>query len=48
MQSGHYAEYDRTNEFYQAMGFREFECLPSLWDERNPCQVYVKYIEPKG
>ena len=48
VQSGHYAEYDRTNEFYQAMGFREFECLPSLWDERNPCQVYVKYIEPKG
>lgn len=44
VQSGHYEEYDRTNAFYQAMGFRELECLPTLWDEWNPCQIYVKYI----
>ena len=44
VQSGHYEEYDRTNAFYRAMGFRELECLPSLWDEQNPCQIYVKYI----
>lgn len=41
---GHYEEYDRTNRFYMAMGFRELECFPTLWDEWNPCQVYVKAI----
>lgn len=41
---GHYEEYDRTNRFYLAMGFRELECFPALWDSWNPCQVYVKYI----
>ena len=44
VQMGRYPEYDRTNRFYLAMGFREFECFPTLWDEWNPCQVYVKYI----
>lgn len=44
VQSGRYEEYDRTNAFYRAMGFLELECLPTLWDEGNPCQVYVKYI----
>lgn len=33
--------YDRTNAFYRSLGFRELECFPRLWDERNPCQVYV-------
>ena len=41
---GCYDEYDRTNLFYIAMGFQELECFPTLWDEWNPCQVYVKYI----
>ena len=40
VQTGHYEEYDRTNRFYQRMGFRELEVLP-LWDEWNPSQVYV-------
>jgi len=44
VQMGRYPEYDRTNRFYLAMGFREFECFPTLWDEWNPCQVYAKYI----
>ena len=38
---GAYEEYDATNRFYLAMGFKEFEVFPSLWDENNPCQVYV-------
>ena len=38
---GRYEEYDRTNRFYLAMGFREFEVFPTLWDECNPCQIYV-------
>jgi len=44
VQMGHYPEYDRSNRFYQAMGFAELECFPTLWDEWNPCQIYVKYI----
>ena len=45
VQSGHYDEYDKTNAFYQSMGFKELECLPTLWDEWNPCQIYVKSLE---
>ena len=41
VQMGKYAEYDATNRFYLAMGFREFEVFLHLWDEWNPCQVYV-------
>jgi len=44
VQSGRYEEYDRTNLFYQHLGFRALEVFPSLWDAWNPCQVYVKYI----
>ena len=44
VQSGHYQEYDQTNEFYRSMGFLELECLPELWDPWNPCQIYVKAI----
>ena len=44
VQKGHYKEYDITNAFYEKLGFRELECFPTLWDEWNPCQVYVKYI----
>ena len=38
---GCYEDYDRTNLFYRSLGFREFEVFPTLWDEANPCQVYV-------
>lgn len=38
---GVYEDYDRTNRFYQSLGFREFECMPELWDAANPCQIYV-------
>ncbi len=41
VQMGKYEEYDRTNRFYLAMGFQEFEVFPALWDEWNPCQIYV-------
>lgn len=46
VQKGHYEEYDQTNAFYEKMGFRELECFPTLWDEWNPCQIYVKGIIP--
>lgn len=38
---GCYEEYDRTNRFYISLGFKEFEVFPQLWDEWNPCQIYV-------
>lgn len=38
---GHYLAYDKTNQFYQAMGFKKLEIFPTLWDTWNPCQVYV-------
>ncbi len=44
VQKGRYENYDITNSFYETLGFREFECFPSLWDEWNPCQIYIKYI----
>ena len=44
VQSGHYKEYDITNNFYKSVGYKELEGFPTLWDEWNPCQVYIKYI----
>ena len=44
VKSGCYESYDKTNNFYKAMGFKELECFPKMWDEWNPCQIYVKYI----
>lgn len=41
VQEGRYPEYDATNAFYRHLGFQEFEVFPTLWDEWNPCQVYV-------
>ena len=41
VQMGRYAEYDATNRFYRSLGFKEFELFPTLWDERNPCQIYI-------
>ena len=41
---GYCASYDGTNAFYKSLGFRELECFPTLWDEENPCQIYVMAI----
>ena len=38
---GMYPDYDDTNRFYLSLGFKEFEIFPLLWDEANPCQIYV-------
>ena len=45
VQMGKYEDYDRTNRFYLALGFKEFEVFPMLWDEHNPCQVYVMSLK---
>lgn len=44
VRKGTWESYDKTNEFYTAMGFAELECFPQFWDEKNPCQIYVKAI----
>lgn len=41
VQMGKYEAYDKTNKFYISLGFKEFEVFPTLWDEWNPCQIYV-------
>jgi len=41
---GHYKSYDKTNRFYQSVGFEPIEIFPTLWDEHNPCLLYVKYL----
>ena len=41
---GVYEDYDITNRFYRASGFKEFEMIPGLWGEENPCQIYVMYL----
>lgn len=38
---GIYDIYDDTNRFYLSLGFKELEVLPTLWDECNPCQIYI-------
>ncbi len=44
VQMGRYDIYDDTNRFYVSLGFRELEVFPTLWDEANPCQVYIMAI----
>ncbi len=44
VQMGKYDDYDDTNRFYLSLGFKEFEVFPTLWDEANPCQVYVMWL----
>lgn len=42
---GVYEDYDDTNRFYLALGFKEFEVFPMLWDAQNPCQIYVMSLK---
>lgn len=45
VEMGRYEDYDQTNRFYQALGFVELECLPTLWDAANPCQNYIMDVK---
>ncbi len=45
VQMGKYEDYDKTNIFYMSLGFKEFELFPALWDECNPCQIYVMALK---
>ncbi|MBQ6550251.1 MAG: GNAT family N-acetyltransferase [Lachnospiraceae bacterium] len=41
VQEGMYPDYDDTNKFYRALGFKEFEVIPEIWGKDNPCQIYI-------
>jgi ribosomal protein S18 acetylase RimI-like enzyme len=38
--------YKRTREFYKRLGFIPLETIYSYpgWDEKNPCQIFVKFL----
>ncbi len=44
VREGCYASYDGTNAFYHSLGFRELECFPTLWDDENPCQIFIMWL----
>lgn len=43
--TGMYEDYDRTNYFYQSLGFKELEVFNEIWGEENPCQIYVMSLK---
>ena len=45
VQMGMYPDYDITNRFYLACGFKELEVIKEIWGEENPCQIYVQYLK---
>lgn len=48
VQMGYYEDYDRTNRFYQSMGFKELEVIPAIWGEQCPCQIYIMKVEGRA
>ena len=34
-----------ANLFYISCGFKELEVFPLLWDDANPCQIYVMSLK---
>lgn len=45
VKEGLYDAYNLTNAFYKRLGFKELECFPMIWDEVNPCQIYIMAID---
>lgn len=37
--------YAKTRRFYKAMGFRELECIPEIWGDKNPCLIMIMKIK---
>mgnify|MGYP002801666585 FL=1 len=44
VKEGRCPEYDVSNAFYKSLGFREFECIDTLWESSNPCQIYIMAV----
>ncbi len=36
--------YEKTRAFYLAMGFRPLEEFRRIWDEANPCLIFIKSL----
>ncbi len=45
VRTGMYEDYDRTNDFYKSLGFKELEVIECIWGEDNPCQIYVMSLK---
>ena len=41
---GYFRLVDLKGYYMLGLGFKEFECFETLWNEWNPCQVYVMSI----
>ena len=39
--------YEKTRQFYTAIGFRALEVFPLYWDKDNPCLFMAKYLALK-
>nr|WP_199726020.1 hypothetical protein [Leptotrichia sp. OH3620_COT-345] len=44
VQTGHYKKYDITNSFYVSAVHKKLKCFRILWDKRDSCQIYTRYI----
>ncbi|HBM75867.1 MAG TPA: GNAT family N-acetyltransferase [Clostridiaceae bacterium] len=36
--------YENARKFYQAMGFKELECIPEIWGKECPCLIMIMSI----
>lgn len=36
--------YAKTREFYKFMGFKNFECIETLWGKENPCLIMIRNV----
>lgn len=36
--------YMKTRAFYSAMGFKPLEEIKAIWNEQNPCLIFVKCL----
>lgn len=36
--------YAITRRFYEAMGFKELECIPEIWGKDNPCLIMIMSV----
>ncbi len=45
VREGMYEDYDKTNAFYKSVGFKKLEVFEQIWDEKNPCQIYIMSLK---
>lgn len=41
-------EYERTRQFYLALGFRPLEEFKTLWGKENPCLFLARHLQGSG